>query len=59
MLGFYSTSQLLQSVPNLKKTTLRSLLRRKFIMPEKLGNVYIFKDSDKEKIIQYLSSKNG
>jgi 3-dehydroquinate synthetase len=59
MLGFYSTSQLLQSIPNLKKTTLRSLLRRKFIMPEKLGKIYLFKDSDKEKIIQYITSKNG
>lgn len=56
---YYSTSQLLQSVPNLKETTLRSLLRRKFIIPDRSGKKYLFRYSDKEKIIQYLSSKNG
>ena len=50
------TKQLLNSNPNLRESTLRSLIRRGYIIPTRLGGFFVFTEDEANKVKVYLET---
>jgi hypothetical protein len=50
------TKELLNSMPKLKESTLRSLIRRKYVIPTKMGGFFVFAEDEVNKVKSYLEN---
>jgi len=48
------TKELLISIPQLRESTLRSLIRRKYVIPTRLGGFFVFTEEEANKVKVYL-----
>ena len=53
---FIPTRLFLEAVPELKESHLRSMIRRKFLIPKRLGGFFVFTQDDVEKVKSFKQS---